>query len=89
MSKKSLELIDEALQFVFGYASHIDEWIIIKKEMLKALAPEERKLFSTRHPLTKRQMTNDLERSLAEKWSTLSGRPVVFTEDGKQGTTPT
>ena len=68
----------EALTFVFGYASNVDDWLIIKKELLKALAPEERKLFSTRDPITKKQCTNDFERQVAECWAEMSGRSVLF-----------
>lgn len=70
--------IAEALAFVHGYAADVDDWLIIKKELLKALAPEVRTLFSTRDPVTKRQRTNDLERLVAERWSEMTGRPVVF-----------
>ena len=71
----------EALQEVFVYASHVDEWLVIKKEMLKILPAPERKHFSTRHPITKRQMTNDFERELAKKWQEMTQRPVIFSDD--------
>lgn len=70
--------IVEALSFVYAYANHVDDWIVIKKELLKAMAPEERKLFSTRDPVTKAQRTNDFEYELAHRWSVMTGRLVIF-----------
>jgi gamma-glutamyl phosphate reductase len=74
--------IVEALAFVHSYAGHIDDWLVIKKELLKALPPQLRSLFSLRDPVTKKQRTNAFERELAESWSELTGRKVLFTEDG-------
>jgi hypothetical protein len=66
--------IEEALQFVYAYAKHVDDFIVVKKELLKFLGSEYRELFSTRHPLTKKQQPNDLERKIARRWSELTGR---------------
>lgn len=70
--------IVEAIDFVYSYASSVDDWITIKKELLKCLHPSVRTQFSTRDPITKKQRTNDLEREIAQHWSTLTGREVVF-----------
>lgn len=70
--------IVEALVFVYGYATDVDDWLVIKKEMLKALPSEERTQFSTRDPVTKKQRTNDFEREVAARWAEMSGRPVLF-----------
>jgi 8-oxo-dGTP pyrophosphatase MutT (NUDIX family) len=61
-----------ALAFVYSYAGHVDYWITIKKELLKALPPDDRRLFSTRDPVTKRQLINDFERCVAEHWSKMT-----------------
>ena len=68
-----------ALAFVHSYAGHVDDWLVIKKELLKSLHPDDRTMFSTRDPVTKKQRTNDFERHVAERWSEMTGRPVVFT----------
>ena len=68
----------EAIEFVHGYASHVDDWIVIKKELLKALSSNDRTLFSTRDPITKKQVTNDFERAVMERWSEMTGRSVVL-----------
>lgn len=70
--------LNEALKFVYGYAGHVDDWLTIKKELLKALHPNDRVMFSTRDPITKKQRTNDFERLVAERWSIMTGRPVIF-----------
>jgi hypothetical protein len=80
--EKARDEINAALVFVHGYAGHVDDWLTIKKELLKILPHEIRTAFSTRHPLTKKQQTNDFERLLAARWSTLTSRPVVFSNDG-------
>lgn len=78
--------IEAALQDVYAYASHNDSWIVLKRELLNSLPPRLRGQFSTRHPVTKRTQTNDLELALAERWSELTGRPVIFKDDeGKTG----
>lgn len=74
-----LSSVEQALAFVFSYAAHVDDWITVKKELLKALPPDDRRLFSTRDPITKKQRTNDFERAVAARWSEMTGRPVVFT----------
>lgn len=74
----SLAALDALVQ-VHAYASHVDDWIVIKKELLKWMPAEDRVQFSTRDPLTKKQRTNDFERNVAERWSELTGRPVIFT----------
>lgn len=75
LKKKIIAAIEE----VHSYAGEAtDEWITIKKELLKMLPSEERQLFSTRDPITKKQATNAFEREVAAHWSKLTGREVVF-----------
>jgi hypothetical protein len=71
------------LNEVFTYANHVDEWIVVKKELLKWLHPDDRRLFSTRDPLTKKQRPNDMERQLAALWSEMTKRPVIIKDDEK------
>lgn len=73
--------LEAAVQEVFQYASHVDDWVTIKKELLKVLHPAGRRAFSTRHKGTKKQRTNKLERDIAVRWSQLTGRPVIFRDD--------
>lgn len=91
MKKKTPEdaarAIDVALHDVHCYAGNVDDWIIVKKELLKNLPAGIRHVFSTRDPLTKKQRTNDFERELAKRWSVLTGRAVVFMSDDEQADT--
>jgi hypothetical protein len=68
----------ETIVFVFEYAHDVDDWMRIKRELLKLLPSIERKYFSTRDPITKKQSMNDYEMSISKKWEELSGRKVVF-----------
>lgn len=70
------ERITTALKFVFEYASHVDDFLVIKKELLRALPPELRKQFSSKDPKTRRQRTNEFEEQLAQEWAKLTGRPA-------------
>ena len=75
MKRKVINAIEE----VHSYAGQAtDEWITIKKEVMRALPSEERSLFSTRDPITKKQVTNEFEYEVAAYWSKLTGREVVF-----------
>jgi len=80
---KVSDRIIEALDEVFSYAKNIDDWIVIKKELLKCLPSEERKSFSTRDPITKKQQTNQFEFHVASLWEERSGRPVIFKDHEK------
>ena len=73
--------IIEALNEIHQYASQVDEWIVLKRILLNSLPAPTRTLFSTRHPISKRTWTNDLEIELANMWSKLTGRPIIFKDD--------
>jgi len=79
--QKINQLLAEAIDYVFSYASHVDEWIIIKKELLRALPVEERTIFSVRDPITKKQRVNQFERLLASWWSSKTKRPTVMPDE--------
>ena len=70
--------LEEGLKFVSKYASHVDSWTVVKKELLKFFTPEERKCFSTRDPYTKAQSLNAFEEHLIEKWVQLTGTRLII-----------
>ena len=72
---------EEALQYVHAYAGHVDDWLIVKKELLKTLPMKHRLLFSIRDRKTGKQVTNDFERKLAARWSELTGRRTILSCD--------
>lgn len=70
--------IEEAINFVHSYAPDIKEWKILKKELLKFLPVNQRKLFSTRDKKTKEMNFNDLEKSIVERWKIITGMNVYL-----------
>lgn len=71
------ERIEEALQFIKSYAPEINEWKILKRELMKCLNPQVRKLFSTRDPITKHQNFNEVEQTIAFRWKTITGKEIL------------
>jgi hypothetical protein len=72
-------ILDEAIEAVSSYVGKTDNWIIIKKELLKSLSSQDRMYFSTRDPITKKQSMNDFEKIVAEKWYKKTGiRPILI-----------
>lgn len=72
--------IEEAISFVYSYAPDIDEWKVLKRELLKFLPASQRKLFSTRDEKTKEMNFNELEKSIVERWKTITGVNVYLTK---------
>lgn len=70
--------IKEALGEVHNIIGDENDWIVIKKQMLRSLPPQVRKFFSTRHPVTKEQSMNDFDLQIAMLWSKMTNKPVVF-----------
>ncbi len=71
------ERIEEALQFIKSYAPEIKEWKVLKRELMKCLNPQVRKLFSTRDPITKIQNFNEVEQTVADRWRTITGSEIL------------
>lgn len=69
--------IDQALKFLFKYASHVDEWWVIKREITKLVRASDRVKLSTRDPVTG-EPTNEFEWRLVKNWEQMTGRPVLF-----------
>lgn len=63
----------DAMQFVRNYVGDTDSWIIVKKELLRALPPAERTGFSTRDGKTKRQSINAFEEKIIGIWEEMTG----------------
>ena len=54
--EKILELIEELIEFY-----HDDDWLVVKKYLLRHTHPKIRKNFSTRHPKSKKHTLNKFE----------------------------
>lgn len=72
------EKVEEVLQFVSSYASSVTEWRVLKKELLRILPPEKRKLFSTRDSKTKAANFNEFEGTVAQRWKEITGVEVYL-----------
>lgn len=77
MDKKTL---DEVIDSVSSYVGETNNWMIIKKELLKSLSSQDRMYFSTRDPLTKKQSMNNFEKIVAEKWYKKTGIYPILIE---------
>ena len=72
------KLILEKINFVSTYVSDIDDWIIIKKELLKQLPPNLRMLFSRRDEKTKKHSLNMFEKEIIDYWERLTGITLII-----------
>ena len=68
----------EEIREVSQYAGNCDDWVTIKKEIMKSCPPNLRKLFSRRDPITKEQVPNDFDMAVKEEFEKLSGRKLVI-----------
>lgn len=59
MNKKIIELLEDLNEY---YKE--DDWLIVKKFLLKYLHPDIRKKFSTRNNKTKKHILNDFENKI-------------------------
>ena len=67
------ERILEEVKFVASFGGGCDDWVTIKKEIMKGLNPSLRKNFSTRDPKTKEQSLNNFERDIISYYKDLTG----------------
>ena len=70
--------IDESIKLRIVYvASYIgtstSNWLIIKRHLINAFSSKDRKLFSVRHPCTKKQIVNDFDKSVMDFWQGITG----------------
>jgi len=67
----------EKLKFISTYAYDVDDWVTIKKELLKQLPVSERKCFSKRDGKTKRINLNEFEKNLIVQWKQFTGKDLT------------
>ena len=65
--------IKNTVDFVMKYAGSSDDWVLIKKEIMKSLPWQLRTNFSTRDRKTYEQRMNDFEKMIAEYWKSKTG----------------
>lgn len=81
------QILENVINDVFSYVGNTNDWMIIKKELLKSLPPADRIYFSTRDPITKKQTINKFEEIVIEKWYIMTGnRPILIDHNEKRRT---
>ena len=63
----------EELDFIAGFDSLEDDWIVIKKHLLRALPVNLRELFSKRCEKTKKPTLNEFEQTLIDIYKDRTG----------------
>lgn len=72
------KVLNDVITFVFSYVGDTNDWVTVKKEILKNLPSRYRTLFSTRDPITKKQRMNDFEKFMMKKWFKITGNKLIF-----------
>ena len=72
------ERITAQLKEVASYVGDCDDWVTIKKEVMRGIPSALRKNFSTRHPKTKEQRLNPFEIELIESYESMTGVRLVL-----------
>lgn len=70
--------IKETIDFVFEYASTINVWMDLKKQLMRNLAHEHHRCLSTRDPYTKFQFPNELELTIMHYWVSKTNKPLHY-----------
>mgnify|MGYP003131351068 CR=1 FL=1 len=74
MSKSKIpKRITEELEEISQYAGSCDDWMTIKKEVMRSIPPNLRALFSRRDPITKEQNPNEFDMEVIEYYKSLTG----------------
>ena len=72
-----LSSITETAYISKAALDNTDDWVTIKKIMLRSLHPDLRKSFSTRDPKTKEQSLNEFEKQLIIKYKEITGITLI------------
>ena len=70
--------IREQVEFVASYVGDCDDWVTVKKEVMRGIPSPLRKNFSTRDPRTKEQWLNDFEKELINYYYRSTGTRLVL-----------
>tara|TARA_B100000214_G_C23852860_1_gene574260 strand:- start:397 stop:663 length:267 start_codon:yes stop_codon:yes gene_type:complete len=73
MSQRIYDQVD----FVMSYAGDCDDWVTIKKEVMKGIPSNLRKNFSTRDAKTKNHTLNNFEREIINYYRDRSGIHLI------------
>ena len=68
------EIISEAIEI--GSVCDVEEWMDLKKLLLRTLPPKARSNFSVRDPKTKKQSLNEFELRLIDNYYSKTGKKL-------------
>jgi hypothetical protein len=77
MTIHHISALNEAVLISKAALNNTDDWVTIKKIMLRSLHPDLRKSFSTRDPKTKEQWLNEFEKQLIIKYKEITGIALI------------
>jgi hypothetical protein len=77
MIDEHIRALNEAAIISKAALNNTDDWVTIKKIMLRSLHPDLRKSFSTRDPKTKEQWLNEFEKQLIIKYKEITGITLI------------
>ena len=77
MTQDYLSTLEETSLISKAALNNTDDWVTIKKIMLRSLHPDLRKSFSTRDPKTKEQWLNEFEKQLIIKYKEITGIALI------------
>ncbi len=71
--------LKQRIEYVADYiGTETNDWLLIKPHLIRAFSSDTRKLFSLRHPCTKKQIPNNFDRMVMEFWKELTGiEPII------------
>ena len=71
-----MQIIDEQLNNAISHGLFFDDWLTMKKYLLRSLPADARSQFSTRDPKTKKQKLNQFEIEIINRYKTISGKEM-------------
>lgn len=71
--------LKERIEDVADYVGQeTNDWLLIKRQLIGSFPNEGRRLFSVRHPCTKKQIINEFDKLVMDYWRQLTGvEPVI------------
>ena len=69
-----LERIEKEMSIAIQHGLGFDDWVSMKKYLLRSIPSQMRSSFSTRDPKTKKQNMNEFEYNLVDRYQALTGK---------------
>ena len=67
------ERVQQQIREVASYVGDCDDWVTVKKEIMRGIPSALRSKFSRRHPITKEQQPNDFDRQVINYYREITG----------------